>query len=62
MWVEVTQDFGSKGKDFFYELEAECGLDPDVPGYIWLIHNLFFVEVRLQVGEKNLIFSKSTAQ
>ena len=41
MWVEVTRDFGSKWKTFFYELEAECGLDPDVPGHIWLLHHLF---------------------
>ena len=41
LWVEVTRDFGSKWKDFFYELEAECGLDPDVPGHIWLLHRLF---------------------
>ena len=39
--MEATRDFGSKWKDFFYELEAECGLDPDIPGHIWLIHRLF---------------------
>lgn len=41
MWVEVTRDFGSKWKEFFYELEAECGLDPDIPGHVWLLHHLF---------------------
>jgi len=43
--VEVTRDFGSKWKDFFYELEAECGLDPDVPAHIWLVHHLFLAAI-----------------
>jgi len=38
LWVEVTRDFGSKWMESFYELEAECGLDPDTPGHVWLLH------------------------
>jgi hypothetical protein len=41
MWVEVTCDFRSKWKEFFYQLEAKCGINPDLPSHIWLLHYLF---------------------
>ncbi|RDX47058.1 hypothetical protein OH76DRAFT_1355006 [Lentinus brumalis] len=41
LWFDVTSGFGGKWKTFFLELEQHCGLDPDVPQHLWLVHHLF---------------------
>ncbi|PPQ97082.1 hypothetical protein CVT26_001047 [Gymnopilus dilepis] len=41
LWVDVTQGFGKKWKEFFLDLEMQCGLDPQDPMHIWLLHHLF---------------------
>jgi hypothetical protein len=41
LWYDVTQGFGMKWKNFFFDLEANHGLDPQTPAHIWLLHALF---------------------
>lgn len=41
MWYDVTHGFGSKWKDLFIDLEANCGLDVNNLTHIWLLHWLF---------------------
>ncbi|RPD56394.1 hypothetical protein L226DRAFT_443977, partial [Lentinus tigrinus ALCF2SS1-7] len=41
LWYDVTNGFGQKWKNFFYELEMHCHLNPDNPWHIWLLHFLF---------------------
>jgi hypothetical protein len=37
----MTEGFGRKWKDFFYDLEDHHGLDVSNPSHIWLLHRLF---------------------
>ncbi|KAJ7847325.1 hypothetical protein B0H14DRAFT_3086220 [Mycena olivaceomarginata] len=41
LWCDVTRGFGSKWSQFFFGLEINCGLRPDLDAHIWLIHHLF---------------------
>ncbi|KAF9060018.1 hypothetical protein BDP27DRAFT_1164585, partial [Rhodocollybia butyracea] len=41
LWRDVTQGFGTKWYNFFYDLEAEWGLQPDLDAHIWLLHYIF---------------------
>ena len=45
LWYDVTHGFGQKWKDFFLALEANCGLNPQIPAHIWLLHHLFLAAV-----------------
>ncbi|KAK7018052.1 hypothetical protein VNI00_018425 [Paramarasmius palmivorus] len=45
LWRDVTQGFGTKWYNFFFELEAQHGLSPDVDEHIWLLHHLFLPSV-----------------
>src|SRR5579872_4865175 len=41
VWYDVTHGFGMKWKNFFIDLEVNCGLDINNPTHIWLVHWLF---------------------
>ncbi|KAE9388990.1 hypothetical protein BT96DRAFT_835527 [Gymnopus androsaceus JB14] len=41
LWHDVTQGFGTKWYNFFYDLEAEAGLHSESDVHIWLLHLLF---------------------
>lgn len=41
LWYDVTEGFGRKWKDFFYNLEDHHHLDVSNPTHIWLLHVLF---------------------
>jgi hypothetical protein len=41
LWFDFTSGVGAKWKIFFQDLEYQAGLDPELPGHIWLIHYLF---------------------
>ncbi|EIW54228.1 uncharacterized protein TRAVEDRAFT_131812 [Trametes versicolor FP-101664 SS1] len=41
LWYDVTHGFGQKWKNFFIDLEANHGLNPQIPEHIWLLHYLF---------------------
>ncbi|KAI0349945.1 hypothetical protein OH77DRAFT_1413989 [Trametes cingulata] len=41
LWVDVTNGFGQKWKEFFRQLEALYGLNVDNDAHIWLLHHLF---------------------
>ncbi|KDR65367.1 hypothetical protein GALMADRAFT_81954 [Galerina marginata CBS 339.88] len=45
LWYDVTSGFGQKWKNFFIKLEAECGLNPQNPHHIWLLHHLFLPSI-----------------
>jgi len=62
LWVEVTRDFGSKWKEFFYQLEAECGLDPDSTGHIWLLHHLFLDAVNEDAHQWTALWNEHKIQ
>lgn len=34
LWFDVTNGFGYKWKDFFLDLELQCGLNPTFPAHI----------------------------
>lgn len=41
LWYDVTNGFGQKWKNFFLDLETHHGMNPSIPGHIWLLHHLF---------------------
>lgn len=41
LWVDVTNGFGHKWKEFFQILEASDGLDINNHAHVWLLHELF---------------------
>ncbi|KAL0057059.1 hypothetical protein AAF712_016320 [Marasmius tenuissimus] len=45
LWRDVTQGFGLKWYNFFYDLELSHGLLPDVDTHIWLLHTLFLPSI-----------------
>jgi hypothetical protein len=45
LWVNVTTSFGAKWHDFFFGLEDDHGLDPNLGSHIWLLHLLFLPAV-----------------
>lgn len=45
LWVDVTQGFGKKWKDFFHLLEVYHGLNVDNPLHLWLLHFLFLSRI-----------------
>ena len=51
MWYDVTRGFGRKWKQFFEDLEANAGLQPDLPQHIWLLHHLFLPSVNQDAQE-----------
>ncbi|KZT59370.1 hypothetical protein CALCODRAFT_431113 [Calocera cornea HHB12733] len=46
LWVDVTQGFGGKWKEFFGLLEVYCGLDAADEGHLWLLHFVFLEKIR----------------
>jgi hypothetical protein len=51
LWFDFTQGVGAKWKDFFIELESHHGLDPDIPGHIWLLQYLFLAPINEDVAD-----------
>jgi hypothetical protein len=51
LWRDVTRGFGLKWKNFFFDLEVEGGLQPDVDAHIWLLHYLFLQSVNDDAAE-----------
>lgn len=51
LWRDVTRGFGLKWKNFFVDLEAEAGLQPDNDAHIWLLHYLFLQAVNNDAAE-----------
>ncbi|KAJ7181629.1 hypothetical protein C8R43DRAFT_833320, partial [Mycena crocata] len=45
LWCDVTRGFGRKWSNFFLSLEYSCGLKPDVPEQLWLLHHLFLAAI-----------------
>ncbi|KAJ3729594.1 hypothetical protein C8R42DRAFT_569723 [Lentinula raphanica] len=55
LWRDVTQGFGMKWYNLFYELELNGGLCPDDDCHIWLLHHLFL----LPINQDALIWAES---
>ncbi|KAL1698564.1 hypothetical protein EV121DRAFT_217964 [Schizophyllum commune] len=51
LWYDVTHGFGQKWKTFFYALEVQHGLNPQIPGHIWLLHHIFLPSIRQDAME-----------
>jgi len=51
IWVDFVEGVGSKWKDFFYDLEENFSLNPDLPAHIWLLHWLFLESINEDVSE-----------
>ncbi|KAH7907470.1 hypothetical protein BJ138DRAFT_1014449 [Hygrophoropsis aurantiaca] len=51
LWADFTAGIGSKWKVFFQDLEFGCGLNPDNPALIWLLHHLFLRTINVDVLE-----------
>ncbi|KAF9040348.1 hypothetical protein BDP27DRAFT_1244607 [Rhodocollybia butyracea] len=51
LWRDVTQGFGIKWYNFFYDLEACAGLCPDFDSHIWLLHYLFLSSINQDAME-----------
>ncbi|KAJ3974861.1 hypothetical protein EV361DRAFT_969607 [Lentinula raphanica] len=51
LWRDVTQAFGLKWYNFFFDLEAEAGLLPDNDTHIWLLHVLFLAAIDQDAAE-----------
>lgn len=45
LWFDVTRSYGQKWKNFFIDLETHCGLNPQLPAHIWLLHHLFLCAI-----------------
>lgn len=51
LWYDVTSGFGQKWKNFFADLETNCGLTPNIPAHIWLLHHLFLDAINQDAAE-----------
>ncbi|TRM70062.1 hypothetical protein BD626DRAFT_391129 [Schizophyllum amplum] len=51
LWYDVTHGFGLKWKTFFYALEVQHALNPQIPGHIWLLHHLFMASINEDASE-----------
>ncbi|KAJ4484574.1 hypothetical protein C8R41DRAFT_936046 [Lentinula lateritia] len=51
LWRDVTQGFGLKWYNFFFSLEVELGLLPDIDEHIWLLHYLFLPSINQDAHE-----------
>ena len=51
MWYDVTRSYGQKWKNFFADLETNCGLTPNIPAHIWLLHHLFLDAINQDAAE-----------
>src|SRR5262249_8817949 len=51
LWCDYKQAVGMKWKEFFMELEANEGLDPERPSHIWLLHWLFLDAINQDIAE-----------
>ncbi|KAI0646013.1 hypothetical protein C8Q79DRAFT_1071722 [Trametes meyenii] len=47
MWVEVGTQFARRWRAFFTRLERCHRLDPEKPGHLWLLHQLFLEEINV---------------
>lgn len=51
LWYDVTRGFGQKWKNFFTDLEYNCGLNPHIPAHIWLLHHLFLPAINVDAQD-----------
>ena len=62
LWYDVTHGFGQKWKRFFLELEANHGLDTNLPAHIWLLHHLFLTRINEDADEWAHAWNSHTLQ
>ncbi|KLO08812.1 hypothetical protein SCHPADRAFT_916842 [Schizopora paradoxa] len=51
LWYDVNQGYNHKWKEFFMDLEANEGLNVDLPHHKWLLHYLFHRHLNFDASE-----------
>ncbi|KXN87478.1 hypothetical protein AN958_08783 [Leucoagaricus sp. SymC.cos] len=51
LWVDVKKEFVNKWQEFFLRLSTECGLVPEYPDHIWLLHHVFLDQINQEAEE-----------
>ncbi|KXN83492.1 hypothetical protein AN958_01349, partial [Leucoagaricus sp. SymC.cos] len=51
LWVDVKKGFVNKWQEFFLHLSTECGLVPEYPDHIWLLHHIFLDQINREAEE-----------
>lgn len=51
LWYDVNRGYNHKWKDFFQDLEANQGLNINIPAHKWLLHHLFLPALNHDASE-----------
>ena len=62
LWYDTTEGYSQKWKNFFYELETHCRLNPESTWHIWLLHFLFIGAIQEDAQEWVSMWNNHTMQ